>query len=426
MNVIYLCLRALKEIIDDKRPVQAVLNDFNNEYNLSLQDKALLSKTLRGSIRHFFLLSYQAGELFPSFESDDDEIYLLIPCLYQLRYLKKDIAAFQVIDELLKVNDDLLLRLDPNETKEKLTSFSSSKFKLSKEIMQDYYKCLSFMFSTPEWVVKLYAKEYGDDMMLNVLKSKSNHVLNYLRVNTSKVFFDEIAALDTYHPIEEVGGAVTYSGKENVSKSLEYQHGKIFSCDLSWQILIDEFSDVSYKTKCLQIGEINGGLSSGIAVYLKGQEGNLDVSFETEISYRHAKYQYQRLGLDNIKAYMADLDMLRTYLPYSSYDVVFVTPKSSFLGQLSKRPSIALTITSNELKKITKKEMACLEEGAKYLLPSGVLVYACESILKEEGPKIVSSFLKRHKDYVLAKEKTIFPYEYNSYGMYYAILEKEE
>ena len=118
--------------------------------------------------------------------------------------------------------------------------------------------------------------------------------------------------------------------------------------------------------------------------------------------------------------------MLRTYLPYSSYDVVFVTPKSSFLGQLSKRPSIALTITSNELKKITKKEMACLEEGAKYLLPSGVLVYACESILKEEGPKIVSSFLKRHKDYVLAKEKTIFPYEYNSYGMYYAILEKEE
>ena len=117
--------------------------------------------------------------------------------------------------------------------------------------------------------------------------------------------------------------------------------------------------------------------------------------------------------------------MLKTYCEYKVYDLVFVTPPSSYLGQVRRRPDILVNITESDIRAMVKREKEYLEEASKYVSSGGELVYSVQSILLDEGKRLIEDFLKKHSEYSLEKERQIYPYEFNSDGLYYAIMRKE-
>ena len=99
MDVFGIGLKALKQIIDKKKSFHIVLESLKNEFNLNSDERKRLTSDIIGSLKHFFLLRYEVCTSFDEFEEDDDEIYLLILALFEIRYRSKTRAKFLVIEE---------------------------------------------------------------------------------------------------------------------------------------------------------------------------------------------------------------------------------------------------------------------------------------------------------------------------------------
>lgn len=425
MNILSIALKGLKEIIDEKKSYHIVMVDFKNQYNFTKDDFSILSKTIQGTIRHFFLLRYQATNLFNDFEEDDDEIYLICLAIYQIRYLKKEIASFIVINDTIQTNEDYLLRLDNSQIKENLKFVSENKFNLPTHILSDVYKYDSLTFSTPLWLIQLWAKEYGDDILLNLLHTNRNKRPSYLQINQLKSTKEELLKENIYLDISDVDNGLIYSGINSLTSLQDYKQGKIYSLDLTNQIILEKIN-LDYGDQVLHLSSIKGDLTSYLGCKLIELNEKIDTNSNNEISYRQGKYLYQRLGLKNVTSYLSNIDYLRTYLRYDNYDKVFTTPNSSDLGKISRKPGLLLTLKKNDIDMYSSNQYLELCEADKYLKVGGQLIYIIYTITLEETTNVISKFIDNHQNYNLVEQKQIFPYDNNSDGAYYAILEKGE
>lgn len=139
MNNKFLQLKALKQIIDEKKSFQSVLENIVRQNNLSENDKVVFKLDVLGSLRHFYQLQYEATKEFPEFMPDDDEIYLIIIALYELRYHSKDLAGYEVINQTTATIKFMSLRLDSEQVKNKLEEITKKKFVLPEDLKKDLY-----------------------------------------------------------------------------------------------------------------------------------------------------------------------------------------------------------------------------------------------------------------------------------------------
>lgn len=88
-------------------------------------------------------------------------------------------------------------------------------------------------------------------------------------------------------------------------------------------------------------------------------------------------------------------------LPLSMVDVALVDAPCSGIGALSREPDQKWKLNPKAITEFSRKQAAILEQTAKKLRTSAVLVYATCSLLREENEAIVESFLSSHPDFVL-------------------------
>lgn len=423
MNVIGIGLKALKEIIDNKTSYHIVLERMKSQYNLNEDDKKRLYSIVLGSMRHFTYLQYEATSLYTEFQKDDDEIYLLIISLFEIRYKNKIIAPFLTIEDACATSGYLQLRFDINQLQENLNTLSKSKTLLPDTLFKDPYKYNSLFFSTPEWLIKMWAKQYGDETCMNILLSNQRHQTIFLAVNTLKVSRDEIVEAEYYNPVDACDTAVIYSSHFNFSEQVEASLGKLYVQDLSLQVMLDQI-EYFYGMHALHLNGITGSLSSNVAIRLASEEGKIETVLTNEVRYRRCKYQYSRLDLKNANAIFSKLSLVKTYCIYNDYDLVFVTPPSSYLGQIRRRPDILVTIDKKDIKDIVIKQKEMLNEAKDYVRIGGQLVYSVQTINLDETKEVVEDFIRNNDNYELVTSRQIFPFEFNSDGLYYAILRK--
>jgi len=65
-----------------------------------------------------------------------------------------------------------------------------------------------------------------------------------------------------------------------------------------------------------------------------------------------------------------------------------------------------------------------LEEAGKRVKAGGVLVYSTCTLNKKENQAQVASFLKNNEEFILVRERTIFPYEQETDGFYIAQMQR--
>ena len=92
-------------------------------------------------------------------------------------------------------------------------------------------------------------------------------------------------------------------------------------------------------------------------------------------------------------------------------------------GILARKPDIRLRMKSEDMDALIPLQQEILESGSHHVKENGILVYSTCTINKKENEKQIQSFLKRHTDFVLLEEKTIFPSRGQD-GFYMAKLEK--
>ena len=423
MEVKILALRALKEIIDEKNSFQIVLERILNEYNLSNEDKKLLRLDVLGSIRHFYFLRYEITTAFPEFESDADEIYLLILALHEIRYHSKKIALYQTIESTATASEYLSLRLTASDISAKLTFLSTHKTKIPDDLKKDPYAYNSLFFSMPSWLIRMWADQYGDEQTMNILLTSQRRAPQWLAINQSAAERDSYSADPRFTLSTEVAGGLMYNCPGPCSEIPEVRQGNLFVQDLSLQYLLERL-DYPYQAKSLHIGAVTGGVAANLGLKLQGKNGSVEAIFADEKRYRRGKYLLQRIGVKNCQCYLGSLKMLKTYAPYGEHDLVVVTPPNSYLGQIRKRPDIPLTLKKEDLQTVIALEREYLREASLFVAPDGVLVYAVQTMNLREGDQLIKEFLEETSAFVLMKSRQIFPIDFNADGLYFAVLKR--
>ncbi|MEE0775188.1 MAG: 16S rRNA (cytosine(967)-C(5))-methyltransferase RsmB, partial [Merdibacter sp.] len=66
-----------------------------------------------------------------------------------------------------------------------------------------------------------------------------------------------------------------------------------------------------------------------------------------------------------------------------------------------------------------------LQAASARVRPGGRLVYSTCTLNRKENEKQVSRFLSEHPEFSLVREKTFFPFEFDSDGFYVALMHRD-
>jgi len=423
MNILLISVIACQKIIENKEPLKKVMASIYAQYNFSNTQKSRINKLLKGVLRKYVTLKYEVNSAFENPKPREKKLYLFICALFSLRYQSGEVELETVKNEFSSVVDEFKMNVEIQETFDVLVDLSKKRFIVPEEEKNNPIRYNSLMFSTPEWVIRMWLKQFGQETTLKLLISNQKPVNFYVKRNELKVSAKSFEKNGDFLPVEGFENAYNYIGKSGFFKTNEARVGNCFKEDLSYQEILNQLEIVGGCNALLINGD-RSGLAIDLAVRLREVNGDLTMNIEDDITYRKAEYRFEKLGIKNKQTYLADIDLLRTYIGYESYDLVLVLPKSSRLGLVKKNAEILASISKQDYKKLKYYQLACLEEASRYINSEGTFVYLVETINKREGEDIVELFMEKHEGFELVKSRQIMPFEKNNNGVYYAVLRR--
>ncbi|WDC84049.1 16S rRNA (cytosine(967)-C(5))-methyltransferase RsmB [Caloramator sp. mosi_1] len=218
-----------------------------------------------------------------------------------------------------------------------LRSILRNKQQFNQINIKDNIKRLSIQYSHPEWIVKMFIDEFGEDFTEELLKANNTTPKLTVRVNTLKITKEELKkiledkGINVYDGIVEE--ALILEDFSNIEKSEEFNKGYFIIQDES-SMLVSRVLDVKEGMKVLDLCSAPGGKTTHIAQLMnnKGQVIAFDIH---EHKLKLIKSNSDRLGIDIIDAKLKDAEVfMEEYIDYA--DRVLVDAPCSGLGLLRK------------------------------------------------------------------------------------------
>ncbi len=426
----FLHLKALQRIIDEQKDFQVVLERLEKSMNLSNEMLSSFRHCVLGTLRHFYALQYEVETAIPDLIDNSDIQYLMILALFDIRYRKKEIALYQVIDQVNETIDYMDIDFDKEYIGERLDYLGKNnllnKYKLEKvhdnSSFEDLCRYYEIIFNIPVWLLKELLNDLGDDKCMRILKSslKSGH--KYLCSNKLLSDKDKFNSDKRFTAIDFDSSMYEYKNGP-VVKLDEVINGELFVLDLSLAYLASKIK-VYEGNSILYVSEVYSSLPCKIAIDGSFKHVKVDCLFDLEKDYARLKNLNNRLDVKNIKSYIGNVDIMLTYSEYENYDTVIINPLSSSLGQIGRRPDILLTLSEKDVGFYGRQDLKRLIEASKFVCKGGDLIYFVPTYTRKETTDVINKFLATKNDFVLDSSYLLLPDEYNSDGLFYALLKR--
>ena len=130
-----------------------------------------------------------------------------------------------------------------------------------------------------------------------------------------------------------------------------------------------------------------------------------------------------RLGLVSIKPIVADATVYNESL--GEFDTILCDVPCSGLGVIRRKPDIKYK-PENDFGELEDIQYSILNNAVKYLKKGGRILYSTCTLRKDENENLVNRFLREHKEFYKAEEKSLMPHINNTDGFYYALLKEKE
>ena len=398
-------------------------------YNLSEADRVLLTRAVNYELRHHLLLRAQVAEALPRFENSETQLRLGCLLLSWLRDSDR-LDGTDIRQWVINTSQTMGLGFTEDDF-DLLQKVSFEPSKAPEKYQDNPLAHNALLLNCPEWVLEAYTRQFGTEGAARLLRRAGQPSPLYLTVNTLKADASTFAKDPRYHLVESIspsyqGGASlrALTRETEARHSREVKEGLVFPQDISWFRFLDAVSLPQY-CRVLHVHAREGYIAAALALRASRQEGKVEANFPTLENMDRAKVLHDRLGVNNVRPVVSSTQMLKTSLPFDSYDTVVVTPTSSHLGMASRRPEILPSFDADRLSVIIQSQREELLEASFFTARGGILAYAVPSILSEETDQVVESFLSERKEYRLLTRKALLQ-EGKDYGysLYYAILER--
>lgn len=243
---------------------------------------------------------------------------------------------------------------------------------------------ISLKYSMPEWIVKKFCDEYGEEETANICQNLNLRPNISVRINRlkGKVELGKKGILEDFR---------TITGTKNITKTKEYIEGNI--------TIQDEVAGLSSFVLSPKEGEIvldacsaPGGKTTYLAelMHNKGKIVAWDI-YEERL--KQVDQNAKRLGIDIIQTEVHDATKLKEEY-VEKFDKILLDVPCLGLGVIRRKPDIKWNRQENDIKEISDIQFNILKTCSKYLKNNGVLVYSTCSMLKEENDEIIEKFIK--------------------------------
>lgn len=282
---------------------------------------------------------------------------------------------------------------------------------------QDGAQRLSVETSVPLWVVKQYIKQFGLQKTQEFLSCKP-YELEHARINTLKT---DIKSVE--EKLDAVGAE--YVEDPQCADCLFVRNGQkvrpLFDAGL-----ITFQSQTSVK--CCEIAGVKDGdevldmcaAPGGKSVYFAGVGENVKV-LSCDVYHHRLELiqQYARRMGVKLNVRLMDATVYNKSLA-NAYDVVLCDVPCSGLGVAAKKPDVYLFKDKDQIFGITETQAKILENGSRYVMDGGTLVYSTCTLLKDENEDMIKKFLKQNRHFRLEEEKYFLPDGKGSDGFFVA------
>lgn len=243
---------------------------------------------------------------------------------------------------------------------------------------------ISLKYSMPEWIVKKFCDEYGEEETANICQNLNLRPNISVRINRLKGKMDlgEKGILEDFR---------TITGTKNITKTKEYIEGNI--------TIQDEAAGLSSFVLAPKEGEIvldacsaPGGKTTYLAelMHNKGKIVAWDI-YEERL--KQVEQNAKRLGIDIIQTEVHDATKLKEEY-VEKFDKILLDVPCLGLGVIRRKPDIKWNRQEEDIKEISDIQFNILKTCSKYLKRNGTLVYSTCSMLKEENDAIIEKFIK--------------------------------
>ena len=256
---------------------------------------------------------------------------------------------------------------------------------------------ISLKYSMPEWIVKKFCDEYGNEEAANICQNLNLRPNISVRLNRlkDKIELGEKGILEDFRVI---------TGTKNITKTKEYIEGNI--------TIQDEAAGLSSFILAPKEGEMvldacsaPGGKTTYLAELMCNQ-GNIVAWDIYEERLKQVKQNAKRLGINIIQTEVLDATKLKEdYV--ERFDKILLDVPCLGLGVIRRKPDIKWNRQENNIKEISDIQFNILKTCSKYLKKNGTLVYSTCSMLKEENDAIIEKFIKDENFEIVDIDKQI-------------------
>lgn len=256
---------------------------------------------------------------------------------------------------------------------------------------------ISLKYSMPEWIVKKFCDEYGNEEAANICQNLNLRPNISVRLNRlkDKIELGEKGILEDFRVI---------TGTKNITKTKEYIEGNI--------TIQDEAAGLSSFILAPKEGEMvldacsaPGGKTTYLAELMCNQ-GNIVAWDIYEERLKQVKQNAKRLGINIIQTEVHDATKLKEdYV--ERFDKILLDVPCLGLGVIRRKPDIKWNRQENNIKEISDIQFNILKTCSKYLKKNGTLVYSTCSMLKEENDAIIEKFIKDENFEIVDIDKQI-------------------
>lgn len=378
--------------------------------HLDSKDMALVSELVYGVLRNWDLLKLQWSPFVTKNVSKKTEILLNLG-VYQLHFLDR-IPDYAVLKETV----DLASRHEKGFVNAVLRK--CVQLPLRKSESENLVERTSINCSLPIWILNLWKKQYGEEMMLKTAESTLKTSSMTARINPLKTTKEELEKDEKVHFIDDL--AFVYDG--NLVHSDWFSSGKAVIQDLSSQMAA-RFVDVKKHDVVLDACSAPGTKTTLMAALMENT-GKVVACDLYENRLKLVEEACERLGIYNVATQSLDSTKAHEVFEAESFDRMLLDVPCSGLGTLRQKPEIAFTLTPEGLDEIVDVQKKILDSCSVLLKKEGVLVYSTCTLNQKENSRQIKAFIERHPEFVLLEEKTCFPYEKDWDGFYMAKLLK--
>lgn len=415
MNLREKAYRILIDICVHKKYSHLVLKDAMDSF--SVQDKGLISNIVYGTLQNYMYLDYQWKEYCDKPVKKEIEI-LINMSVYQLQFLDRvpayaitndavEIAKFKYDGKFEKFVNAILRRVIKNG---------------KRKVVGSEDEILSIETSFPLWLIKMWNKQYGEEITRKLCFDALKTPNQVVRVNSIKATKAELLEKEDFYSEANLSPDALLFKMGSIALGEDFKYGLVSVQDEASQMVSIFLNPVS-EDLVLDMCSAPGSKTAHMAALMKNK-GKIKALELHEHRVELIKATMRRLGCINVEAYACDSTKASQMFEEESFDKVLLDAPCSGYGVLKRKSDIKYHMKSEDMDSIIKVQSQLLDEAYKMLKDQGTMVYSTCTLNKKENELQIKRFLDAHPACELIEEKTIFPYEYNTDGFYMAKITK--